>query len=366
MSLGDQSYIAVTRPLSASISPGATTGPAGAPPTSTRVKAIFLRSRTEHLGFLNPLHRRLAIIAVVAVLVATLLSYAIARTVTRPLGTITATMREMAATGDLTRRIPPHAGSAILEDEDAQLLATTFNTMTDSIARFQRDAAQRERLSSLGRLSTVVAHEIRNPLMIIKTALRTLRAPDVASEAAKAAVTDIDEETARLNRLVSEVLDFARPIKFERAPADLNALCEDAARATESEAGVPIRLDLDRALPSVVHRPRAPAPGARQHPDQRAPCRRGPGRGDPGGRADPSPHEVDRARSDHDRRQGQGQRHRGGRSAARLRPVLHDSPDGDGLGTGHLPEYHRRTRRHDHRFQPSWKRHRGAHRAAGE
>ena len=46
--------------------------------------------------------------------------------------------------------------------------------MTDSIARFQREASQRERLSSLGRLSTVVAHEIRNPLMIIKTALRSL------------------------------------------------------------------------------------------------------------------------------------------------------------------------------------------------
>ena len=80
-------------------------------------------------------------------------------------------MREMAATGDLTRRIalPPDAR---WDDEDARLLATTFNTMTDSIARFQREAAQRERLSSLGRLSTVVAHEIRNPLMIIKTALR--------------------------------------------------------------------------------------------------------------------------------------------------------------------------------------------------
>ena len=80
-------------------------------------------------------------------------------------------MREMAATGDLTRRIAAAAGDP-WEDEDARLLATTFNAMTDSIARFQREAAQRERLSSLGRLSTVVAHEIRNPLMIIKTALR--------------------------------------------------------------------------------------------------------------------------------------------------------------------------------------------------
>ena len=54
------------------------------------------------------------------------------------------------------------------------MLATTFNTLTDSMVRFQREAAQRERLSSLGRLSTVIAHEVRNPLMIIKGALRTL------------------------------------------------------------------------------------------------------------------------------------------------------------------------------------------------
>src|SRR6185503_12853641 len=100
------------------------------------------------------------------------------------------------------------------EDEDARLLATTFNVMTDSIARFQRDAAQRERLSSLGRLSTVVAHEIRNPLMIIKTSLRSLRREDATPEQIRAAARDIDEEITRLNRIVSEVLDFARPIRF--------------------------------------------------------------------------------------------------------------------------------------------------------
>ncbi len=62
------------------------------------------------------------------------------------------------------------------DDEDARLLASAFNTLTESIARFQREAAQQERLSSLGRLSTVIAHEIRNPLMIIRASL-TLAAP---------------------------------------------------------------------------------------------------------------------------------------------------------------------------------------------
>jgi signal transduction histidine kinase/uncharacterized membrane-anchored protein YhcB (DUF1043 family) len=248
--VGHQEYIAKTRALTATLTAG-NNGPTEAAGEAPRAKLIILRSRTERLGFLNPLHGRLGIIAVVAVLVATLLSYAIARTVTRPLGAITATMREMAATGDLTRRIAPSNASA-WEDEDAQLLATTFNAMTDSIARFQRDAAQKERLSSLGRLSTVVAHEIRNPLMIIKTALRALRgSPD--PEQVRAAVADIDEETARLNRLVSEVLDFARPIKFDLGTTDLNALCEDAARAAESDTDtIPIRLDLERGLAPVV------------------------------------------------------------------------------------------------------------------
>jgi two-component system sensor histidine kinase HydH len=89
--------------------------------------------------------------------------------------------------------------------------------------------------------------------MIIKTALRSLRAPNVSHEQVQTAVNDIDEETARLNRLVSEVLDFAKPIKFEHAPADLNALCEDAVRAAGSDAAaIPIALDLDRTLPTVV------------------------------------------------------------------------------------------------------------------
>ena len=82
-------------------------------------------------------------------------------------------MRDVAATGDLTRKVSLQSGA--WDDADARLLASAFNTLTESIARFQGEAAQRERLSSLGRLSTVIAHEIRNPLMIIKAALRTLR-----------------------------------------------------------------------------------------------------------------------------------------------------------------------------------------------
>lgn len=231
ITLDGQEYLAFANALGPA-------GPGGQP------MSVVLRSQTERLRFLNQLHTQLGATAVVAVFLATLFGYAIARTVTRPLGAVTSTMREMAASGDLSRRIPVREGQ--WQDEDARLLTTTFNSMTDAIERFQREATQRERLSSLGRLSTVVAHEIRNPLMIIKTSLRALRREDARPEQVQAAARDIDEEITRLNRIVIEVLDFARPIKFELAPADLNALARDAVHAAEAAAGCTgIRLTLD-------------------------------------------------------------------------------------------------------------------------
>src|SRR5207237_9978135 len=111
--------------------------------TGTRPVALIRRSRTEQLRFLEAIHTGLAVTAVLAVLLATLLSFAVARTITRPLAAITDVMREVAATGDLTRKIALREGRR-WEDEDARLLATTFNTLTDSIARFQRVMSQKD------------------------------------------------------------------------------------------------------------------------------------------------------------------------------------------------------------------------------
>jgi signal transduction histidine kinase len=225
-----------------------------APGTSGPV-ALILRSRTAQLQSLNAIHAGLLLTAVFAVLVATALSFAVARTIARPLAAITGVMREVSATGDLTRKIAVLPGSR-WDDDDARLLATTFNTLTDSIARFQREMSQKARLTALGRLSTVIAHEVRNPLMIIKASLHALRQKDVTPAAVREAVKDIDEEVARLNRIVNEVLDFARPIRFDLSTVHVNTLCrESAAAAAASGAGAEIVLDLDPQLTTATTDP---------------------------------------------------------------------------------------------------------------
>jgi two-component system, NtrC family, sensor histidine kinase HydH len=218
VTVGGNEYVALARPLA-----GDPQGPL----------FVVLRSRTERLRFLEPLRTALFAAAAAAVLGAVLLSFMISRTVTLPLAEITTAMREIARTGDFTRKLPP---GRTYYDEDARVLGSAFNTLLDSVVRFQREAADKERLSALGRLSTVIAHEVRNPLMIIKASLRGLRRGGGKPAEVEEAAVDIDHEVARLNRIVGDVLDFARPLRLDVQPTDVNAVCRDAAAASSAGA----------------------------------------------------------------------------------------------------------------------------------
>ena len=382
VTLGPDEYVALALALG-SAQPGS-----GAEPV-----ALILRSRTEQLRSLDAIHTGLAVTAIVAVLLATLLSFAVARTITRPLAAITDVMREVAATGDLTRKIAVGEGRRWY-DEDAQLMATTFNTLTDSIARFQREMSQKERLSSLGRLSTVIAHEVRNPLMIIKGSLHALRQPDVSRAAMREAVADIDEEVERLNRIVNEVLDFARPIRFELAPvgseralprigSGVRGLGPGCCRAPGTRPGRRGRHDGRRTV----------ADCAREHARQRAPCGRQSAVGsrqsavgsrqsavgsrqsalgshEPRATSHVRPAACDaehagegRPRDDRHRRPRRG--HRPGPPAPGVRAVLHDEAQRHGPGAGHRQEHRRRARRHDRREQRARCGHRDPHQPPG-
>jgi signal transduction histidine kinase len=236
-SIGGEDYVVLRRVLSA-------------PEAKEGVQAVLLRSTSERLSFLRTFQEGLLLSALFGVLLAIVLSYAVARTVTRPLAAITQTMREITTTGDLARKIELPGP---LVDGDATVLARAFNRLIDSIARFQRESASKERLSALGRMSTVIAHEIRNPLMIIKASLRSFRRRELSAAEVREAADDIDHEVDRLNRIVGDVLDFARPIELELRPTDLNAVCRSAVEAVLVGEGSPsIEVRLDLSIPEVL------------------------------------------------------------------------------------------------------------------
>jgi two-component system sensor histidine kinase HydH len=106
-----------------------------------------------------------------------------------------------------------------------QELAETLAETNRRLEQAQAEARRSERLAALGQLSAGLAHEIRNPLGVIKGSaeMLTQKLGDANPLAAELAGY-ISSETNRLSALVTRFLDFARPLHAELEPQDITAV----------------------------------------------------------------------------------------------------------------------------------------------
>lgn len=119
----------------------------------------------------------------------------------------------------------------------------------------QAEARRSERLAALGQLSAGLAHEIRNPLGVIKGSAEMLtqklaKADPLATELAGY----ISTETNRLSSLVTRFLDFARPLHAELAPREIGAVLDRALNdVAQFWKGAPVRIEkhYEADLPEV-------------------------------------------------------------------------------------------------------------------
>jgi PAS domain S-box-containing protein len=139
-----------------------------------------------------------------------------------------------------------------LNDENAQLYDDLRRSYAD-LARAQEQLIQQERLAALGQLAAVVAHEVRNPLGVIFNSLGTIRRLVQPSGDAKMLLDIVGEEADRLNRIVGDLLDFARPVTPRLRPEPLDRVLDEAAAAALGDGASRVVLvrDLPPGLPPV-------------------------------------------------------------------------------------------------------------------
>jgi two-component system sensor histidine kinase HydH len=137
-----------------------------------------------------------------------------------------------------------------------QKLAETLAEANRQLAQVQEEARRSERLAALGQLSAGLAHEIRNPLGVIKGSAEMLNRKLQSADPVAGELADyISTEVNRVNGLVSRFLDFARPLKPELQAQDLIPILEQALRAVETrwpQSKVEIQRKYALALPSVL------------------------------------------------------------------------------------------------------------------
>lgn len=112
----------------------------------------------------------------------------------------------------------------------------------------QSELVKKEQLAVIGELAAVIAHEVRNPLAIIANAVAGLRRPLTEPDRTML-LSIIDEENGRLNRLVGELLIYARPLTPQRQRLALTELVRVALERRELPPSIAVTTSLPDGLP---------------------------------------------------------------------------------------------------------------------
>jgi signal transduction histidine kinase len=133
-------------------------------------------------------------------------------------------------------------------------LASDLKRSYAELSRAQRTLVERERLAALGELAAVVAHEVRNPLAVIFNCVGQMERARATGEPF---LDMIRQEANRLNGLVSELLDFARPGQVTLQSESLEEIVAEAivavkAAQMESTSNVQVDLEVERPLAPLV------------------------------------------------------------------------------------------------------------------
>ncbi|CAB1061905.1 Sensor protein of zinc sigma-54-dependent two-component system [Olavius sp. associated proteobacterium Delta 1] len=145
--------------------------------------------------------------------------------------------KEVDCTVGSSHIVPLEIGASLLADENGTQLGYVilFKDLTE-VRALHQEIERSRRLASVGRLAAGVAHEIRNPLSSIKgfATYFKQRYQDVPEDQQTANI--MIQEVDRLNRVVSQLLEFARPISVSRKPTSFKDLVADSIKLIQQQA----------------------------------------------------------------------------------------------------------------------------------
>ncbi len=139
---------------------------------------------------------------------------------------------------------------------------------TAALERAREELVQRERLALVGQIAVGIGHELRQPLSIISHlayCLRLLCGPQEGGGAEKESsvracsirehLDRLELQVALANRVISNLLDYARSQQAERRPVDLNCLVQEHGRQFEVPGNIRLRIELAPGLAPVLADP---------------------------------------------------------------------------------------------------------------
>jgi two-component system sensor histidine kinase PilS (NtrC family) len=152
-----------------------------------------------------------------------------------------------------------------LRSRDSARIGYVFNfqDLTD-LRRLEQEVATKERMAALGRLSAAIAHEIRQPLTAMAGAVKELGRMVPLEEDEKHLVNIVSRESERLNRIITDFLNYSREKTYEFREEDVSGLLDDALTLMEKKPDVGSKYEIVRAYNGKAIRARVDASKIKQ------------------------------------------------------------------------------------------------------
>ena len=133
-------------------------------------------------------------------------------------------------------------------NDELGMLTRSFNQMVKNLRRIQSELVKNEKLVSVGRLASGVAHEVRNPLNTMNVTLGLLKRRVAGKKDVMALAETISAEISQLDHFLSDFLSYSRQPPPKPTPTSINEMAEDilsgySALATRSHIILKSRLD---------------------------------------------------------------------------------------------------------------------------
>ena len=190
----------------------------------------IIRALESAPAALEKLQRDIVLIWAAGLTVALLLAVFFLNRLLRPLAELDAAAREISR-GNFEAAVQPRS------DDEIGRLARTFNAMRESLKEAQRRLIRQERLTTIGRLSTSLVHDLRNPLAAIYGGAEMLMDAELSPDQVRRLAASIYRSSRRVQSLLSELQDVSRGAAAQKERcrvADLvNSAVEDSAELLE-------------------------------------------------------------------------------------------------------------------------------------
>jgi two-component system sensor histidine kinase HydH len=152
--------------------------------------------------------------------------------------------------------VPLKVSGAVLHGDDEGFLGYVF-IFRDlvEVRRLQQEVERTKRLASLGSLAAGVAHEIRNPLSSVKGFATYFRERLKDSPQDRDTATTMIQEVERLDRVIGQLLEFARPSTLKIKPVRVTDLIRHSLKLIEGDArtkGIEVKVELPANLPKAL------------------------------------------------------------------------------------------------------------------